>query len=395
MMIAKLRETPEQRAANDPILMALRNQADTIARAQADAVALANEIDRQKQAKLLTDVGDEIIRKLKEAPIQIQVAVQNQMAANAGLAAPQARSKGGLIYASKGMYVNYQSKGTDTVPAMLTPGEFVVNAGATRKNLPLLQSINRANGGGVPSLFPQAGLNKAFGGMPADQTMSNMFFSPQATNMYANINPIKEAIMRNIPLPQVLAERKKRAEERRIGPYLQRQKQQQARRAYFEEMRRRKEQLVDQYIKKPKYKASGGTIVPYEPKGTDTVPAMLSPGEFVVNRAATQRNLPLLKTINRAKGGPVQYLQDGTQPSMGNGVSNGMDQLGSRFDRFIDQLQQVIPPVIKVEGIHRVDVVVNGASVLSEILNGPIGNIVKQAVQSAFDQKSRDNEGNQ
>jgi TP901 family phage tail tape measure protein len=31
---------------------------------------------------------------------------------------------------------------TDTVPAMLTPGEFVVNAKATRENLPLLQAIN-------------------------------------------------------------------------------------------------------------------------------------------------------------------------------------------------------------------------------------------------------------
>jgi TP901 family phage tail tape measure protein len=31
---------------------------------------------------------------------------------------------------------------TDTVPAMLTPGEFVVNAKATRQNLPLLQAIN-------------------------------------------------------------------------------------------------------------------------------------------------------------------------------------------------------------------------------------------------------------
>jgi hypothetical protein len=36
----------------------------------------------------------------------------------------------------------------DTVPAMLTPGEFVVNAGATRANLPLLQAINGAGSNG-------------------------------------------------------------------------------------------------------------------------------------------------------------------------------------------------------------------------------------------------------
>jgi len=34
------------------------------------------------------------------------------------------------------------AQGTDTVPAMLTPGEFVINAKATRENLPLLQAIN-------------------------------------------------------------------------------------------------------------------------------------------------------------------------------------------------------------------------------------------------------------
>jgi TP901 family phage tail tape measure protein len=59
------------------------------------------------------------------------------------------------------------------------------------------------------------------------------------------------------------------------------------------------------------YKAIGGTI--FQPKGTDTVPAMLTPGEFVVNRRATQANLPLLKSINNgySKGGKVKYLAGG------------------------------------------------------------------------------------
>jgi hypothetical protein len=39
-------------------------------------------------------------------------------------------------------------------------------------------------------------------------------------------------------------------------------------------------------------------MIPYQPRGTDTVPAMLTPGEFVVNRQATQNNLSLLKAIN-------------------------------------------------------------------------------------------------
>jgi hypothetical protein len=43
----------------------------------------------------------------------------------------------------------------------------------------------------------------------------------------------------------------------------------------------------------PKYMASGGLA-----RGTDTVPAMLTPGEFVINRKATQEFGPLLSAIN-------------------------------------------------------------------------------------------------
>lgn len=61
-------------------------------------------------------------------------------------------SRGGVVYASEGTYVNYEPRGTDTVPAMLTPGEFVVNARATAQHLPLLQAINQSKGGDVKHL---------------------------------------------------------------------------------------------------------------------------------------------------------------------------------------------------------------------------------------------------
>jgi len=62
--------------------------------------------------------------------------------ANASIQMPITRSSGGPVYASKGQLVNMQPRGTDTVPAMLTPGEFVVNAKATKKNRGLLEAIN-------------------------------------------------------------------------------------------------------------------------------------------------------------------------------------------------------------------------------------------------------------
>lgn len=50
-------------------------------------------------------------------------------------------------------------------------------------------------------------------------------------------------------------------------------------------------------------------LVSFVPRGTDTVPAMLSPGEFVVNAAAAQSNLSTLSAINAqgfASGGKVK-----------------------------------------------------------------------------------------
>lgn len=62
-----------------------------------------------------------------------------------------------------------------------------------------------------------------------------------------------------------------------------------------------------------KTKASGGLMLPtsiynsvFKPKGTDTIPAMLSPGEYVVNAKSTRANKDLLEKVNQASG-PVQY----------------------------------------------------------------------------------------
>jgi hypothetical protein len=59
--------------------------------------------------------------------------VKAEPEARGGLIKAQPRKMGGVIF---------ESKGTDTVPAMLSPKEFVVNADATRKNLPVLKAIN-------------------------------------------------------------------------------------------------------------------------------------------------------------------------------------------------------------------------------------------------------------
>jgi len=59
-------------------------------------------------------------------------------------------------------------------------------------------------------------------------------------------------------------------------------------------------------------RGSSRGLVSFVPRGSDTVPAMLSPGEFVMNAAATQANLPILTAMNAqgfASGGKVKRKQ--------------------------------------------------------------------------------------
>jgi TP901 family phage tail tape measure protein len=85
---------------------------------------------------------------------------------------------------------------------------------------------------------------------------------------------------------------------------------------------------------------SNGTTVPGT-GNTDTVPAMLTPGEFVVNKEATKNNLGLLHSINNSKkpqglnaGGKakgVQYLNDAGQVREADLTDADIDNL-NRFD---------------------------------------------------------------
>lgn len=90
-------------------------------------------------------------------------------------------------------------------------------------------------------------------------------------------------------------------------------------------------------------KASGGAVGYYSrgggPKGTDTVPAWLTPGEFVINRESTRRNRSLLEAINnnsfagssRPMSSPGYYATGGSVTTVGDihisTTSSGSTQL--------------------------------------------------------------------
>ena len=67
----------------------------------------------------------------------------------------------------------------DVVPAVLTPGEFVVNAEATRANLPLLQAINSARGG--RQYKAKALLDDA--GIPINTLQNSVYPARQSANL--------------------------------------------------------------------------------------------------------------------------------------------------------------------------------------------------------------------
>ncbi|MBF83858.1 MAG: hypothetical protein CL489_05210, partial [Acidobacteria bacterium] len=73
------------------------------------------------------------------------------------------------------------------------------------------------------------------------------------------------------------------------------------------------------------YRRGGGSL--FKPKGTDTVPAMLTPGEFVIRKSAVDKiGMGNLQALNRAQGGPV-YLAQGGQ-GVNAGAAMGKDDLG-------------------------------------------------------------------
>lgn len=82
---------------------------------------------------------------------------------------PDHKASGGLIPYLSGGGFPFQPRGTDTVPAMLTPGEYVVNARSTKANLKLLEEINRSN---KPVYLAEGGV--LIGGFPYRQ-LQNLY----------------------------------------------------------------------------------------------------------------------------------------------------------------------------------------------------------------------------
>jgi len=158
--------------------------------------------------------------------------------------------------------------------------------------------------------------------------------------------------------------------------------------------------------------ASNGMFIP---RGTDTVPAMLTPGEFVVNRGAVQRgnNLQLLKAMNNgnaaqgyARGGRVQYLQRGSSrpiadnggmigigldPTVVTNLTNSLNQFNADLANNIAKLQNMKFKV-KLDTAN-VNVNLNGGGFLADLKDNIKNELMQEVGEKIktleFDQSGR------
>ena len=147
---------------------------------------------------------------------------------------------------------------------------------------------------------------------------------------------------------------------------------------------------------RPQNRAGGGPIYAstgmFIPKGTDTVPAMLTPGEFVIRRNAVQAvGMPLLQRINNMGKGGRQQGGDGYYHKGGN-VDGGLSVDFSGLDRSINQFSQQITRLgdalsggfnINVGGEINVNVRLNGAEML-EGAKDALGQVAADKVEKGI-----------
>ena len=271
--------------------------------------------------------------EFRSYPIQKKKQLQNAFRSKQKA---QTLSAGGPVYLAGG---GFSPRGTDTVPAMLTPGEFVVNRKSTQANLPLLKSINSMSSGGVAYLAEGSGFNGALG-----LGLSRVDYVVEQERSRDELKGIKNEL---VVIKTVLI-------------------------AQYSHLNRSFKQLAFSIDPKssgfskfamgapmgagapnPKFLnpsrgghipmyAKKGTLIPYEPKGTDTVPAMLTPGEFVIRKSAVDAigvgNLQRLNSTGYAKGGHVggvNYLQAG-----GKSVAQTEGEDIEGLKKFIEELDR-------------------------------------------------------
>jgi hypothetical protein len=102
-----------------------------------------------------------------------------------------------------------------------------------------------------------------------------------------------------------------------------------------------------------------------------------------VRNVGNLRNKNLKRSRGFANGGLVTNYASGGSVN-GAGVAEFQNSV-LLLSQAINKLSQIsIPSVITMQGTHRVEVVINGAQVLNDLLNGPLSGLVQSEIQKAI-----------
>lgn len=160
----------------------------------------------------------------------------------------------------------------------------------------------------------------------AGSVMESVFDYARDTGYLGELNKVIDEVtssffdLARVSIEEIKAKKKTESAEEEA-----RKKAEQEKKTQERNMRGRKGTILPQ---NPLMLASGGPATPSkdDAKGTDTVPAMLTPGEFVVNKDATKKNRGMLEQINnggktqkKSSGGPISYLATGGSAGGGGG----------------------------------------------------------------------------
>ena len=201
---------------------------------------------------------------------------------------------------------NWKSRGTDTVPAMLTPGEFVMKKSAVDKyGMGFMSAINGGNAFSGGGYMAEGGSVSQFGPPPDSQGISELTKKSEKSSLKLIAGQTSLIGAQHETIAGVSKV------ELGVGNIGQEMLSQGAASLNFRDYLQFG--LRDVF---PDSFATGGPVgVNWQPKGTDTVPAMLTPGEFVMKKSA----------VDKYGMGFMSAINSGVQHFKGGGLIKGED----------------------------------------------------------------------
>ena len=156
----------------------------------------------RERAGALGAIGENMVDMAQMQVQSAEMTIQSaQIKFNQGLAEAAGQfdvaglARGGMVYASRGMFV---PRGTDTVPAMLTPGEFVVNRASVNRgnNLQILRAMNNGSQSAAPATGGAVAMNQ--GGQVRYYNNGDLVTGAMDGSILEGLNAFNTAFAQNI-----------------------------------------------------------------------------------------------------------------------------------------------------------------------------------------------------